>query len=143
MKLFRTATGLVVQDNDHYYSSSNISLDTLLTRDDLEEHLSRIVRHWTSVDESALTDLRAPIGSQEVWCAGVTYYRSRTARMAESPAGGSFYDKVYDADRPELFFKATSHRVLGHQQKVAIRSDAKWSVPEPELTLLISPNAKI
>jgi 2-dehydro-3-deoxy-D-arabinonate dehydratase len=89
--------------------------------------------------------LRAPIGSQEVWAAGVTYYRSRDARIEESKAagGGDFYDRVYDAERPELFFKATPNRVVGPNGRVAIRHDSKWSVPEPELTLLVSPGGRI
>ena len=143
MKLYRTASGLVVEEGDRYYASTNASLDSLMVRDDLEEHLTTLIREWTPADASALQKLRAPIGSQEVWGAGVTYYRSRVARMAESPAGGSFYDRVYDAERPEIFFKATAHRVVGPNQKVAIRSDSKWSVPEPELALLITPNARI
>ncbi|MGA7235351.1 MAG: fumarylacetoacetate hydrolase family protein [Bryobacteraceae bacterium] len=87
----------------------------------------------------------APIDSQEVWAAGVTYYRSRTARMAESEVagGGSFYDRVYSAERPELFFKALAHRVAGPDQKVRIRRDSQWNVPEPELALVISPAGKI
>lgn len=80
--------------------------------------------------------LLAPIEDQEVWAAGVTYIRSRDARMQESKSGGSFYDLVYEADRPELFFKATPHRVSGPHQGVRIRRDARWSVPEPELTLV-------
>jgi 2-dehydro-3-deoxy-D-arabinonate dehydratase len=84
--------------------------------------------------------LRAPIESQEVWAAGVTYLRSKSARMAESKdaGGGSFYDRVYDADRPELFFKATPHRVVAPGSPVRIRADSKWNVPEPELTLAVS-----
>jgi 2-dehydro-3-deoxy-D-arabinonate dehydratase len=87
----------------------------------------------------------APIDDQEVWAAGVTYYRSRTARMAESEVagGGSFYDRVYTADRPELFFKALAHRVAGPGENVRIRRDSKWNVPEPELALVISPEGKI
>jgi 2-dehydro-3-deoxy-D-arabinonate dehydratase len=87
----------------------------------------------------------APIDSQEVWAAGVTYVRSRTARMKESEVagGGSFYDRVYTADRPELFFKALAHRVVGPGDKVRIRRDSKWNVPEPELALVISPEGKI
>jgi 2-dehydro-3-deoxy-D-arabinonate dehydratase len=87
----------------------------------------------------------APIGNQEVWAAGVTYYRSRTARMEESKdaGGGSFYDRVYAAERPELFFKATGRRVVGPGHPVRIRSDAKWSVPEPELTLVINAAGQI
>ncbi|MEO1844371.1 MAG: fumarylacetoacetate hydrolase family protein, partial [Akkermansiaceae bacterium] len=81
-----------------------------------------------------------PMGDQEVWAAGVTYYRSRTARMEESEeAGGDrFYDMVYDAERPELFFKSTPRRVRGHRHTVGIRGDSIWDVPEPELTLAIN-----
>jgi 2-dehydro-3-deoxy-D-arabinonate dehydratase len=87
----------------------------------------------------------APIDAQEVWAAGVTYYRSRAARMAESEVagGGSFYDRVYTAERPELFFKALAHRVAGPGERVRIRRDSKWNVPEPELALVISPAGKI
>jgi len=91
------------------------------------------------------SSLLPPIGAQEVWAAGVTYYKSRTARMEESAeSGGSdFYDRVYEAPRPELFFKANSYRVLGHQAAVRIRKDSVWSVPEPELTLVLHPSKKI
>lgn len=85
----------------------------------------------------------APIDSQEVWAAGVTYKRSQTARMEESEAAASCYDLVYEADRPEIFFKATPHRVRGHQQPLRIRKDASWNVPEPEVTLVLSPTLKI
>jgi 2-dehydro-3-deoxy-D-arabinonate dehydratase len=82
----------------------------------------------------------APIGSQEVWAAGVTYERSREARIEESSdaGGGSFYDRVYDADRPELFLKSTPHRVAAPGGAVRIRRDSKWNVPEPELTLAVN-----
>jgi 2-dehydro-3-deoxy-D-arabinonate dehydratase len=87
----------------------------------------------------------APALNQEIWAAGVTYFRSRNARMEESKeAGGDdFYDRVYAAERPELFFKATGARVVGPNHAVRIRSDARWSVPEPELTLLINPAGAI
>ncbi|MFG0288964.1 MAG: fumarylacetoacetate hydrolase family protein [Rhodopirellula sp. JB044] len=84
-----------------------------------------------------------PIDQQEVWAAGVTYRRSQTARMEESEAAASCYDRVYQADRPELFFKATPSRVSGHQQPLRIRADAKWNVPEPEITLALSPKLRI
>lgn len=84
-----------------------------------------------------------PIDAQEVWAAGVTYKRSQTARMEESEAAASCYDQVYEADRPELFFKATPHRVAGHLQPLRIRKDATWNVPEPEITLVLSPAMKI
>ncbi|MCC9602535.1 fumarylacetoacetate hydrolase family protein [Stieleria sp. JC731] len=84
-----------------------------------------------------------PIDQQEVWAAGVTYKRSQTARMEESEAAASCYDRVYNADRPELFFKATPHRVAGHLQPLRIRSDATWNVPEPEITLVLNPSMDI
>jgi len=121
------------------------SWDDLVTREDLRDYLGRLIRDAKPVDGLAPEDLLPPIGSQEVWAAGVTYYRSRDARMEESKSagGGDFYDRVYNATRPELFFKAMPHRVVGPGAKVAIRDDASWSVPEPELTLFVTPGGKI
>lgn len=85
----------------------------------------------------------APIDRQEVWAAGVTYKRSQVARMEESESGASHYDKVYSADRPELFFKANRHRVSGPREPVRVRSDSQWSVPEPEFTLVLNPELRI
>lgn len=82
--------------------------------------------------------LLPPIDQQEVWAAGVTYKRSKTARMEESTTAASCYDRVYASPRPEIFFKATPHRVSGHGQPLRIRTDSNWNVPEPELTLVIS-----
>lgn len=87
--------------------------------------------------------LLAPIDQQEVWAAGVTYKRSQVARMEESESGASHYDKVYTADRPELFFKATASRVSGPGEPVRVRFDSNWSVPEPEMTLVSSPAGKL
>ncbi|OJV97820.1 MAG: hypothetical protein BGO39_07480 [Chloroflexi bacterium 54-19] len=78
-----------------------------------------------------------PLDRQEVWAAGVTYWRSRQARMEESDTASKIYDLVYDAERPELFFKATPHRVVGPGGEIAVRQDSKWSVPEPELAVLL------
>ena len=99
-----------------------------------------------SITPPVANEIVAPIGTQEVWAAGVTYYRSRSARIEESKdaGGGTFYDRVYSADRPELFFKATARRVIGPGGNIRIRTDATWSVPhEPELTLVINPRAEI
>ncbi len=85
----------------------------------------------------------APIDAQEVWAAGVTYKRSQVARMDESEHGASHYDLVYSADRPELFFKATPHRVSGPGEPIRVRSDSAWSVPEPEFTLVLNPAGSI
>jgi 2-dehydro-3-deoxy-D-arabinonate dehydratase len=82
--------------------------------------------------------LLPPIDQQEVWAAGVTYKRSKAARMEESSTAASCYDRVYASPRPELFFKATPHRVAGHGQPLRIRTDSNWNVPEPELTLVLS-----
>lgn len=82
--------------------------------------------------------LLAPIDAQEVWAAGVTYKRSQQARMEESTAAASCYDRVYASPRPELFFKATPHRVVGPHAAVRVRADSKWSVPEPEITLVLN-----
>ncbi|MCA9080815.1 MAG: fumarylacetoacetate hydrolase family protein [Planctomycetaceae bacterium] len=93
----------------------------------------------------ALADVRllAPVDRQEVWAAGVTYKRSQVARMEESESGASHYDKVYSADRPELFFKGTARRMVHPGQPVRVRFDSQWSVPEPEFTLVLNPNMDI
>ena len=145
MKLYRTQRGIVAEDGDRLYALRATSWDELIAREDLRDYLAQQVRESTAVDGAELRDLLPPIGSQEVWAAGVTYYRSRNARMEESKVagGGNFYDRVYHAARPELFFKATPHRVVGTDAKVAIRADASWSVPEPELALFVTPGGKI
>jgi 2-dehydro-3-deoxy-D-arabinonate dehydratase len=94
--------------------------------------------------ERALSALSAPVTEgMEVWAAGVTYESSKFARMAESESGGDFYAKVYVAERPELFFKATPRRVVGTGQPVRIRADATWNVPEPELAILVAATGQI
>jgi len=85
----------------------------------------------------------APVDRQEIWAAGVTYKRSKIAREEESKGAAQFYDKVYTAARPELFLKATPERVVGHGHPIRVRADSKWNVPEPELTLVVSPDLKI
>ena len=145
MKLYRTQSGIVAEDKNRFSSISVPSWDALLLRDDLHEFLEEKIGSSPALGPDAIKDLLAPIGSQEVWAAGVTYFRSRNARMEESKGagGGDFYDRVYHAERPELFFKATAHRVVGPGTRVAIREDASWSVPEPELVLFIDPRGKI
>src|SRR5438093_690251 len=85
----------------------------------------------------------APVDRQEIWAAGVTYKRSKIAREEESKGAAQFYDKVYTAARPELFLKATPERVVGPGHPIRVRADSNWSVPEPELTLVVSPALKI
>jgi 2-dehydro-3-deoxy-D-arabinonate dehydratase len=145
MKLYQTTTGAIAEHDGHAYVINASSWDSLIARDDLADHLQRSISGIEPTGPDVLQNLLAPIGSQEVWAAGVTYHRSRAARMEEAKAagGGDFYDRVYDAERPELFFKATPHRVAGPGSAVVIRDDSSWSVPEPELTLLVTPNGKI
>ncbi len=87
--------------------------------------------------------LLPPTDVQEVWACGVTYLRSKVARMDESEAGGDFYDQVYDAERPEIFFKAGANRVVGPGEKIRIRRDSSWNVPEPEMALVLSSSGLI
>jgi 2-dehydro-3-deoxy-D-arabinonate dehydratase len=145
MLLYRTQDGLMASDRPAapLVALPGHSLDDVFTSvlqtPELERRLSAAK---SAQPRDLLSDgvILPPIGSQEVWAAGVTYLRSRTARMEESAtAGGSdFYDRVYNAQRPELFFKATPHRVVGDGQTMRLRKDSRWNVPEPELTLAFS-----
>src|SRR3984885_2447066 len=121
MKLYRCRHGIVAEHEDHFYTVNASSWDEVVTREDLADYLHHAIRGMTPLDGPAPQDLLAPIGSQEVWAAGVTYYRSRNARMEESSSagGGDFYDRVYQAARPELFFKSMPHRVAGPGAKAA------------------------
>lgn len=149
MILYRNSDGLFVEENGKYYSLDSlerrVDLDFLVSQDDLFAYLSSMIAKAAEIENPDKKALLAPIGQQEVWAAGVTYYRSRNARIEESKdaGGGDFYDRVYSAERPELFFKAVAHKVVGPNSNVRIRKDATWSVPEPELTLLINPRQEI
>jgi 2-dehydro-3-deoxy-D-arabinonate dehydratase len=146
MKLYRLFDGIIIDDGSRA-RLYNADWDELINRENLPQFLSELTTsnelHDAPLDW--MQRIVAPLVSQEVWAAGVTYYRSRTARMAESQdAGGdSFYDRVYNAERPELFFKATPHRVAGPNSGVRIRKDSRWNVPEPELALAITKAGKI
>jgi 2-dehydro-3-deoxy-D-arabinonate dehydratase len=145
VKLYRTSNGPFVEQQGNYYRVPEISWDSLITHSDLHGYLQSLVEKGEPSADFSSAKIEAPIGNQEVWAAGVTYYRSRSARIEESKdaGGGDFYDRVYSAERPELFFKATANRVSGPGSHVRIRSDASWSVPEPELTLVINPRGEI
>lgn len=145
MRLYRTQQGSYVDEDDAYYRVESGSWDELVTRENLYEYCRSVVEHGKAANDFSEAAILAPIESQEVWAAGVTYYRSRSARIEESKSagGGDFYDRVYSAARPEIFFKASGRKVVGPNANVRIRSDATWSVPEPEMTLLISPKGRI
>lgn len=142
LTLYRTFEGVVAQRGEDFFRLAGVSFDDVFTQEDPAGFLEDGLTHGSPT--LAGTWL-SPIGSQEVWAAGVTYLRSRDARIEESKdaGGGTFYDRVYDADRPEIFFKATPHRVAGSSAAVRIRSDSKWNVPEPELALAINSRGKI
>lgn len=144
LKLFRTRIGWILETDGRYLQLPSDG-GRLTTRDDLHTYLSGAARELPHTGAPSPDGLLPPIESQEVWAAGVTYFRSRTARIEESRAatGGHFYDLVYNADRPELFFKAAAWRVVGSGGTVRFRRDARWNVPEPEVALLISPSGVI
>lgn len=141
MKAYRTAQSVMIEDNGKYYAAQG-SWDEFVRGNTQERAQAAVKGQPVSFDPATAL---APIASQEVWAAGVTYYRSRDARMRESKdaGGGDFYARVYNAARPEIFFKATGRRVVNPGTAVRIRSDAHWSVAEPELTLLANPRGEI
>ncbi len=148
MKLYKTRFGIVLESENQFYSVPANDWDEFVNRDDLHEFLNTLTALSAPADEyrdQIRTALLAPIGRQEVWASGVTYLRSRNARMEESKKSGgdNFYDRVYDAERPELFFKSTPERVVGPGANVRIRADSTWNVPEPELTLFMTSSGKI
>jgi len=146
MRLYRTKKGIVAEDAGRAGLLKDKDWDALFNRKGLPAYLAKALKAAKPLKfDPATAPLLAPIGSQEVWAAGVTYFRSRDARIEESKAagGGDFYARVYDADRPEIFFKSTPHRVSGPRQPVRIRKDSKWNVPEPELAVVVNSSGRI
>ena len=147
MKLYKTNIGSVCLDGGNASLIDNLDWNDLFMAEEPAQFVEARSREARPFDSERLPELQllAPMADQEIWGAGVTYHRSRDARMAESETagGGSFYERVYDAERPELFFKGSQRTVVGHDDEIRIRSDAKWSVPEPELTLAISSSGNI
>ena len=142
--LYHTPAGWLFQSPAGTFFRAPLESQRGLTaREDLPEYALWVAAHAETAP--APERLLLPLESQEVWAAGVTYYRSRTARMSESrdAGGGSFYDRVYNAERPELFPKASAHRVVGPDDAVRIRRDSRWNVPEPELSVLVSPARRL
>jgi 2-dehydro-3-deoxy-D-arabinonate dehydratase len=142
MKIYKTKKGIVIEHNDSFFLSKKNNWDKFVNRPNLFKKISREIeglQQDSSLIDLLNANLLAPISNQEIWAAGVTYMRSREARVEESKdaGGGDFYTRVYDAERPELFFKATAYRTVGPNDLVRIRKDSKWNVPEPELTLFI------
>ncbi len=143
MLLYKMKSGVVVAHEEHFYAIDGAWAE-IINRKKLYDYLLNVITRSKSLSSPGGTPL-APIDQQEIWAAGVTYRRSKEARMEESKesGGANFYDKVYDAERPELFFKALPHRVAGPNESVYIRRDSTWNVPEPELTLFINSDGNI
>jgi 2-dehydro-3-deoxy-D-arabinonate dehydratase len=145
MKLYNTVNGIVIEFNNKLCLIKE-NWETFINDDSIFEKAKTAIAAATPVDKTAIENLLPVIGSnQELWACGVTYYRSMVGRQEESKAagGGDFYGKVYEAERPECFFKSTPHRVVGNNALVRIRKDSTWDVPEPELTLVVTSSGKI
>lgn len=145
MKLYNTVNGIVIEFNDKLCLIKE-NWETFINDDNVFEKAKATITGATLVDKSAIENLLPVIGhNQELWACGVTYYRSMVGRQEESKAAGGadFYGKVYEAERPECFFKSTPHRVVGNHGLVRIRKDSTWDVPEPELILVVTSSAKI
>jgi len=143
VKLYRTGNGVFVEDAGKFFAVDTDGWDALISQPGLLARVKACCAGQAVAFDAA--SVLAPVVGQEVWAAGVTYYRSRSARIEESKdaGGGTFYDRVYSAARPELFCKAAGWRVVGPKGQVRIRGDAKWTVPEPELTLVVNSVAEI
>jgi 2-dehydro-3-deoxy-D-arabinonate dehydratase len=147
MKLYKLKQGALVEADGKHYPLETADWDELINNDRLLQSLCEGIRGTAPLrdPQALLSQLDAPMQGQELWASGVTYERSRQGRQEESQqsGGADFYARVYEAERPELFFKAARHRVVGHGGKVRIRGDSAWDVPEPELVLVITRGGRI
>ena len=145
MKLYKTRQGILVESESGTYLLENENWEDFVNDDNLFQKIEDKIK-GLAPSKTNIENILAPIGSnQELWACGVTYLKSKIGRQEESKdaGGGDFYARVYEAQRPEVFFKATSNRIVGPDQKVRIRKDSTWDVPEPELTLVVSSSGKI
>jgi len=148
MKLYKLRNGIGIEHDNAVYVVRDEHWDNFVNDDNLAATMKRIIQQSKPNNdgrEILRAEIVAPIESQELWASGVTYDRSKIGRQEESKksGGGDFYERVYEAERPELFFKATRQRIAGPGQSVRIRKDSVWNVPEPELTLFITSNGTI
>jgi 2-dehydro-3-deoxy-D-arabinonate dehydratase len=148
MKIYRVKRGIIIESKDSYFFVATQDWDGFINDDQLASNLERSIALQPPIAdgrEIIANELLAPIQNQEVWASGVTYINSKLGRQEEArdAGGGDFYARVYEAVRPELFFKATAHRTVASGGKVRIRKDSTWDVPEPELTLVITSSGKI
>ena len=144
MKLYKTTSGIFVRAINKFYQLKVTDWDEFINDDNLFQKIETSIALLQEIDDIE-GDYLPPVGKQELWACGVTYLRSKVGRQEESKASGGadFYARVYEAERPEVFFKSTAHRIVGHKGKVSIRKDSTWDVPEPELTLVVTSSGKI
>jgi 2-dehydro-3-deoxy-D-arabinonate dehydratase len=144
MKLYKTKAGIVIEKENKFFLL-NENWDSFINDDGLFQKAKTVTESLSPEGNELINEILAPIGNQELWACGVTYLRSKIGRQEESKdaGGGDFYARVYEAERPEVFFKSTPHRVVSHMGFVRIRKDSTWDVPEPELTLVVTSSGKI
>jgi 2-dehydro-3-deoxy-D-arabinonate dehydratase len=148
MRLYKTKHAIEIERDGIFYTLESQDWDAFVNDDRLCDKMIDAIQNMKPdhrAEQLIKNGLQAPIQSQEIWASGVTYARSKVERQKESreAGGGDFYARVYEAERPELFFKANGHRAVGSGGKVRIRGDSTWNVPEPELTLVITSSGKI
>ncbi len=147
MKIYNTTQGIILENNGIFYNTGQTHWDLLINDDEILEKCRTGIRTglFKVTKQPDINSFLPPIQSQELWACGVTYLNSKEGRQeeAKNAGGGDFYAKVYNAERPEVFFKANPNRVVGHGGNVRIRKDSSWDVPEPELTLVVTSSGKI
>lgn len=147
MKIYNTTTGIIIGYENRFYHTADNNWDSFINDDGVMEKCQLLIRSGKLRITEMIEDniILAPVQNQELWACGVTYLISKEGRQEESKeaGGGDFYAKVYEAERPEIFFKSAPHRIVGHGGKVRIRKDSGWNVPEPELTLVVTSSGKI
>jgi 2-dehydro-3-deoxy-D-arabinonate dehydratase len=144
MKVYNTTAGVIIEQENKFYAISE-NWNSFINDDNILSKAAAAIQNAPVYSSLPGTLLPVMGDQQELWACGVTYYRSMVGRQEESKAAGGadFYGKVYEAERPECFFKSTPHRVVGHGGKVRIRKDSTWDVPEPELTLVVTASGNI
>ncbi|WP_127124580.1 fumarylacetoacetate hydrolase family protein [Pseudoflavitalea rhizosphaerae] len=147
MKLYKTNQGVIIENSEGIFIVQVQDWDNFINDDNLAKTIQSLLASGYGTKKESLNGavILPPVGKQELWACGVTYLRSKVGRQEESKlsGGADFYAKVYEAERPEIFFKATANRIVGPGEKVKIRKDSTWDVPEPELTLVVTSSGKI
>lgn len=148
MRIYKLTNSILIENDNQFFKVDGNDWDSFINDDELHAKALRTIAGLTPISNAQdllTTQLDAPMSGQELWASGVTYFRSKQGRQEESKSAGGadFYGRVYEAERPELFFKANRNRTVGNGGLVRIRKDSTWDVPEPELVLVMSSSGKI